>query len=427
MAVTNNLGSNTDTQTLARRFLKACEANRVLTKTVDVQVLAGRFSDRTGSTVYIKRPHDYKSISTSDGDISSSTKSNIEAGKAAATVQNYITVATEWSNIAECTQLDQLDKILEPMATRAVTDLELALGSFMIKNCNLSYGTPGTAIDAWTDVAGANAHLDSIGVPKDMPWNYAMNPFTNLALSNLQAGLTPGGSSNLVDTAWERSMVNKNFGGMRVFTSNALPTRTSATCADRAGALTGAPTATYVGAKDTMTQVWAVTGFTASATLKAGDILEVTGRYRLSHATREPIFDASAAKVKFRATITEDVTLGSSGEGNVTVAGAAIYEATGAYNTVDSALTTSDVVTLLGTTGAVYQPALFYHPQAFAMTTLKIPKLAATDTTAVAKDGFSFRVTRYSDGDKNLQKVRFDILPAFAALNPFFAGQAYGV
>ena len=92
----NNLSSNTTTP-LAKGFLKAVESTRVLTKTVNTQKLDGKFNPSTGSTVDFKRPHQYNSIETAGGDISGSTKSAIISGKATGTVQNMITVATEWS------------------------------------------------------------------------------------------------------------------------------------------------------------------------------------------------------------------------------------------------------------------------------------------------------------------------------------------
>jgi hypothetical protein len=406
--------------------LEKFEASRVLTKAVNSQLLSGRFSPRSGSTVDFKRPHDYTSKRSSDGDISSSGKSNIISGKATGTVQNYITVAADYENLEEALNLDQLDEILAPMATRMVTDLELDLASYMAKNCGLSYGVPGTVVDTWADIAGAGSLLDSIGVPKDQPWCYAVNPFVQQTLSGLQAGLNSG-SNKLVDTAWERAVISDNFAGMRVMASNALPSRAVTTAADLVGALDANPDVTYVTAKDSMTQAWVVTGFTASATVNAGDVIQVTGKYRVSNSTRLPMFDATGAQILFQGIVTEAVVLDSSGEGTLVVTGPAIYEATGAYNTTSAAVVSGDVITILGTSAAVVQPNLFFHPQAFGLGTVKIPKLSATDTTATTEDGLSIRVTRYSDGDKNEQTVRFDLLPAYATFNPFFAGQGFGL
>jgi hypothetical protein len=61
------------------------------------------------------------------------------------------------------------------------------------------------------------------------------------------------------------------------------------------------------------------------------------------------------------------------------------------------------------------------------MGTVKLPKLYSTDTIATTEDGMSIRVSKYADGDANTQKIRFDLLPAYATFNPFMAGQGFGV
>jgi len=421
--VANNLNSNV-TRKVARVFLEAFESSRVVTKTVDTQLLSGKFNPSSGSTVDFKRPHDYNSIRTSGGDISSSTKSDIIAGKATGTVQNYFTVATEWGNVEEALELDQLEQILAPMARRIVTDLEIDLASYMLKNSSLKYGSHGTAVDAWGDVAGAGALMDSIGVPAAAERYYLMNPFTTSALANVQNGLNA--SDQLVRTAWENAQISQNFGGMRALTSNALASFTSGTGADRAGTLSAAPDATYVTAKDTMTQTLAVTGFTSGMVVKAGDMVTIADVNRLNLDTRTAMIDASGANVAWTGVVTADVTL-TGGAGNIVVAGPAIYEANGQYNTVDAAPANGAVVTILSASATLYQPNLFFTKQAFGMGTVKLPKLYSTDTIATTEDGMSIRVSKYADGDANTQKIRFDLLPAYATFNPFMAGQGFGV
>lgn len=421
----NNLNSNT-TRPLAKVFLEAFESSRVLTKSVDTQLLSGRFTPSTGSSVDFKRPHDYNTIRTPGGDISGSTKSDIISGKATGTVQDYLTVATEWENVEEALELDQLEQILAPMARRIVTDLEVDLAAYMLKNCNLHHGVPGTVVDAWGDVAGAAALMDSVGVPMDADRFYVMNPFTTTNLANTQSGLASG-DNMLVNTAWQKAQIAANFGGLRALTSNALKSYTSGTATDRAGTLSANPDVTYVTHKDTMIQNLAIAGMTASATIKAGEIVQITGRNRLNIATRETILDASGAQVLFSGIVTADVTLDGSGAGTIAVAGPAINEVNGQYNTVDSAPVSGDVITILGSASTVYQPNLFFHKQAFGLGTVKLPKLYSTDTVMMTQDGMSIRVSKYADGDSNTQKVRFDLLPAYATFNPFFAGQGFGV
>lgn len=419
----NNLTSNT-MRKLLDVFLKHFESNRVVTKTINTQLFNGKFTPASGSTVDVKRPHDYVSHRTPGGDISGVTKSDIHAGKATATVQNYFTAATEWGNVEEALELNQLDEILAPMAMRLITDLEVDIGSFMMRNSALTQGTPGTAVTAWSGVANGGALMSSIGVPMDSPWYYLINPFTQVALADAQNSLTAADS--LVRTAWEKAQINRDFGGMRAITSQSLASHTSGSVADRAGLVNGVPTATYVAAKDTMTQSIPVDAFGANLLIEAGSVVEITGPNLVNQSTRQVALDAAGAAIPYRATVTADVTLSGAGAGTIVVTGPAIFEAVGQYNTVDQAIGNNDVITVLGAASTTFQPNLFYHQQAFSLTTVKLPKLFSTDTRVVTKDGLSIRVSQYADGDTNQQKVRFDLLPAFAVLNPFFAGQGWG-
>ena len=418
----NNLASNTTTP-LAKGFLKAVESTRVVTKAVNTQLLDGKFNPSSGSTVDFKRPHMFNSIQTAGGDISGSTKSDIISGKATGTVQNMITVATEWSVLEQALQLDELDKILMPMARTAITTLETNLFTYMRNNSNLSHGTVGTVADAWSDVQQAGALMQSIGVPNDAPWNYVMNPFTAGGLADAQNGLTA--ADGLVRTAWERAQISRDFGGMRALTSSSMTSYTTGAGADRAGTLASNPNVTYVTHKDTMIQTLVITGVDAVLPVKAGDVIEIAGRYRVNLDTNEVVYDETGAAIPWRGTVTADATAVATVV-TVQVAGPAIFEANGQYNTVDSAPVSGDLVTILGSASTNYQPNLFFHEQAFGLGTVKLDKLFSTDTVATTSDGFSLRVSRYADGDANTQKVRFDILPAFATFNPFFSGTGWG-
>ena len=421
--MSNNLSSNI-TRPLAKIFLEAFESSRVVTKTVNTQLLSGnRFNPSTGNKVDFKRPHDYRSIRSAGGDISAAAKSDIIAGKSTGTVQEYFTAATEWSNIQEALELDQLDQILEPMARRLVTDLELDLAKFMRINTGLNYGARGTAVDAWSDVAGAGAMMDSVGVPMSDNKYYLMNPFTTTSLASAQSGLNA--ADGLVRTAFEKAQIASNFGGMKALTSNALSSYTSGSTTDRLGDLKTAPDATYVTAKDTMQQTMVIETL-GTGTIEAGDQIQVAGVNRLNIATRQLILDATGAAVPWTGTVLSVVTIAGN-EATVVVSGAAIFEANGQYNNVDAAPAAGAVVTILGAAATVYQPNLFYTEQAFGLGTVKLPKLYSTDTVATTSDGMSIRVSKYSDGDANTQKIRFDLLPAYAVFQPNFAGQGYGV
>lgn len=425
----NNLASNI-TRQLMRAFIPAFEKQRVLSKTVNTQLFQGKFNPSSGDYVDIKRPHQYLAKRTAGGDISALTANSIISGKATAQVQDYITVDIDWTNKEEALQLDQLETILRPAAEQCVIELETSFCDYMIKNAALSIGTPGTVIDAWSDIASQMSLMKSLGVPS-MEYYSVVNPYTIQNLASAQTGLSAD-PSRLVQTAWENAQISSPFAGLRVVSSNSMSTWTVSDSADQTGALSADPDATYVTHKDTMIQSLAVTGLTAAAVVKAGDIIEFTGTGALARSyvnprTQKTIFGADGNPIKWRAVVTADATMDGGGAGTLLVAGPAIYEAAGQYNNISAALVTGDVFDILGTASTEYQPDLFYIRDAFAIAFVKIPKLYSQDTIAVTEDGVAIRCTKYSDGDANTQKIRFDLLPAFGTLNPFWAGKGFGL
>lgn len=417
---------------IAKAFLDGFEAARVLSKNVNTQMLDGKFNPDTGTVTDFKRPTDYLTVRSATGDVSGDTASDIITGRAHGTVQDYFTSFVEFDEADEALKMGNLKELLAPMALRMVTDLELDFGEFMLRNVGLLSGTPGTAITTWADVANAGAVMKATGVPKDGDWIAAVNSFTQTALADIQRSLGSGGvSGDLISQAHKEAIISDNFGGLKVMTTDTLASYTTGTESDRAGVIaTGNPIVTYVGAKDTMTQDIQVSGFGAGATeIKAGEVLQITGRNRLNLATRKLMLDASGAAILFTGVVTTDVTL-SGGAGTINITGPALFEVTGAgagaYNTVDSAPIIGDVVTLLGPDTTTIQPNLFWHRNAFSIGSVPIKRLSAQDTFAETKDGIQMRVTQGSDFLANTNKVRIDIRPAFAALNPFWGGHLYG-
>lgn len=422
----NNFDSNF-TRKLARVFLEKFESMRVLSKNVDTQLLAGKFDPSSGANVDFKRPTDYTSSRSPTGD-ATGIADDIITGKATGTVQDYFTVLVDFTEADQAIKMDQLDQLLAPMATRIVTDMELDFASFMMKNSGLLAGTYGTAVTTWDHVAEAGAVLAAHGVPSDNTWAYAVNPYTQRKLASNQRSLGSGGvSGELVDEAHKKAILSENFAGLRVMTATTLDSFTTATTGDLTGALSANPDVTYVTHKDTMKQTLAVDDFGAFAgSIPAGTVIRITGRNRLNLSTRQPVIDDGGDVVLFTAVVTEDSAAFVGGAGNLVVSGPAIFESGGSYNTVDSAPVNGDVVTILGVDTTLYQPNLFWHKQAFSIGSVPIEKLFSTDTIATTEDGLQLRVSKFSDGLTNVQSVRFDFRPAYAVLNPFFAGESWG-
>jgi len=418
----NNFASNFTRQVMMK-VAEAFESERVISKNVNTQLFQGAFDPNTGDNVDIKRPTDYQSYRSSAGDISAN-KRDIVTGKATATVQDYITVGVDFNEADEALKMGtDADRFWDDIARRIVTDLEVDFANYMMINSGLASGDPDQPVNTWQDVAKAGALMNSIGVPMSKPWCYALNPYSQVALSNEQRSL---GVNPEASTALKRATLTENFAGFQVMSATSLSSYTTQTGADRVGALASNPDVTYVTAKDSMTQTLSVSGFQADLDIKAGEVIEITGRYSINQSTKTTAVDETGASIPFRATVTADVTLSGTGTGDIVVTGPAVYEASGGHNTVDSAPVSGDVVTLLGSASTVYKPNMFWHPDAFAIASVPIKKLYSTDTIYTSADGLQLRTSKYADGDANSQTVRIDLRPAYAVLNPFFAGHGYG-
>lgn len=424
----NNLSSNQMTK-VKKGFVECFDARQVISKAVNTSLITGDHDASTGDTVYLKRPQRSVSVETATGDLTGVTQ-DIIAGRAAATVQNYISVVRNWTNKEETLSMDELkEELLDDAASELVLKLERNLYGFMQRNSGLLQGTPGTAVTAWSHIAGAGTLLDSMGVDVTKSY-YIMNPATRESLADVQRGLASG-SPGLVDDAFTRFKLNVDFGGLTAMSSNNMGSYQSGASTARTGTVLSAPDQTYVTAKDTMTQTITLAGLTASVTnaVRAGDLIRVTqaGRTRINPLTREIIFDKTGVPIQYTFVVVTGGNSNASGQATVTVSAAAINEVGGAYNNISTAIQAGDTFSLLGALNATYQPNLFFHKNAFALSSVKVKELrGGVECSYMEKGGLSIRVAFYADGTTNTQRVRFDMLPVFSCINPMAAGNAFG-
>ncbi|HEJ8029419.1 TPA: head protein [Serratia marcescens] len=420
---TNDLNSNVS-QIVLKKFLPGFMSDLVLAKTVDRQLLAGEINSSTGDSVSFKRPHQFASKRTATGDISGQAKNNLISGKATGRVGNYITVAVEYGQLEEAIKLNQLDEILQPVRERIVTDLETELAQFMMNNGALSLGSPNTPINKWSDVAQTASLMKDLGIKTGE--NYAvMDPWSAQRLADAQSGLH--GNDQLIRSAWEDAQISGNFGGIRALMSNGLASRTQGAFG---GTLTvqTAPTVTYNAVKDTYQFQVTLTGATASVTgfLKAGDQIKFTNTYWLQQQSKQVLYNGSAP-ISFTATVLADANSTAGGAVTVTLSGVPIYDTTNSqYNAVSRQVAAGDAVTVIGTASQTMKPNLFYNKFFCGLGTIPLPKLNSIDSAVATYEGFSIRVHKYSDGDANVQKMRFDLLPAYVCFNPHMGGQFFG-
>ncbi|MEO9497706.1 MAG: P22 phage major capsid protein family protein [Vibrio splendidus] len=414
---------------LLKSFTKGMESSSVLMNTVSSQ-LVNDFDASTGGDygqVSMKRPAQYVPQRTSDGDMTAQSTNPIKVGKVQAEVSDYITVYVENTQVEEALEADQLDQLLAPIAEDMVVTCESELAMFMAKNGSLISGDPDQAISKWSDVAQAGSLMKELGVPAGKSYA-AISSFDEVSLADLQTQL---GVNPNVNEAWANAVIKERFAGFnQVLTTNNLPEYTTGGTGAGPITLSATPASTYTTYKDTYRMTLTMTGLNNGSSLVAGQTLTIDASediFLVNQRNRKTVRNRGTA-IPLTVTVLEDATADGSGNIQVVVSGAAIFEAgvNGAFNTVSAALASGQTVTINGTVNTTYRPSLFYQEGFVGMGSVVLPKLHATDSMIINHKGKSIRVHKFSDGVGNKNRYRFDLLPTFACFNPFWGGQLFG-
>ncbi|EFJ5905506.1 head protein, partial [Escherichia coli] len=154
--------------------------------------------------------------------------------------------------------------------------------------------------------------------------------------------------------------------------------------------------------------------------------VKFTNTYWLQQQTKQALYNG-ATPISFTATVTADADSDGSGDVTVTLSGVPIYDTTNPqYNSVSRQVAAGDAVSVVGTASQTMKPNLFYNKFFCGLGSIPLPKLHSIDSAVATYEGFSIRVHKYADGDANVQKMRFDLLPAYVCFNPHMGGQFFG-
>ncbi|WP_370610910.1 P22 phage major capsid protein family protein [Klebsiella aerogenes] len=422
----NNLTKNVS-QIVMPTFLKSFASDLVLTKTVNRQILSGKINNKTGDSVQVKRPHQFKTEETDDGNLTTRPSSELISATATARVDKYISVKVEWSQLEEAIELNQLDTILSPIARTMATALETRLAKFMLRNGALNIGIAGTGLTKWDEVTRAGSLFTDLGVVGSKTYA-AISPWAGADLAGQQIGIP---NEKLVGDAWKKAQIPRNFAGLdAVFTTNSLTTRTTGAYGDDTMLTVAAdPVVNYVDVKDTYQFTVTLTGATPDTVdfLSAGDQLVFSDTAWVNQMNKEPILGSTGGVIAFTCTVLADADSDSASNVTVTCSGVPIYqEQQPQYNSVARKVVAGDSVMIRGQSGKLIKPSMFYTDDFVGISTIKLPKLHSIDSSIISWQGLSIRAHKWSDGMANNQYMRFDLLPAFACFNPHKGGQLFG-
>lgn len=227
-------------------------------------------------------------------------------------------------------------------------------------------------------------------------------------------------ASDNIEEQYREGMMGRT-GGMDVFENTYLPQHTRGTLAG-ASLLTGASLGT-----STTSNVWvsqtdlSVDGANTGTTLKAGDVITISGVYDVHPETKQ-----NTGKLK-NFVVQSDVTLTTQANTyTVTVKPGLIYGSGNAYqNAVLSGVTNTDnnTVTAFGVAGTAYGQDLMWHKDAFVFATadlIDVSQYGAWGARAT-QDGISMRVAKQYAIATDTVPCRIDVLWGAGPLYPELA------
>jgi hypothetical protein len=247
-----------------------------------------------------------------------------------------------------------------------------------------------------------------------------MNPDSKVQFMDEVKGLFHATTN--IEKQYREGMMGRT-GGFDVFENTLMPSHTT-------GSLAGSPltNGANLGTSAT-TNTWvsetalSVDGATSLTTLKAGDIVTMSGVYDVHPETK-----GNTGKLKTFA-VQADITLTTAATAyTVTVKPGLMYGSGNAYqNCALSGVSDMDgnSVTLVGAVSSAFGQDLQFHKDAFVFATADledVSKYGAWGARA-SSDGISMRVARQYDINNDAVPCRIDVLFGFAGLYPELANR----
>ena len=392
---------------ITRKSLEILENNLVITRNVNRQyddsfAVEGA---KIGSTLRIRLPD--RALVT-DGAALQVQDDNEQYTTLTVAQQKHIGV--NFTSAELTMQLDDFaERVLKPRISQLASSIDADVANAYLGIGN-SVGTPGTTPSTSLVLLQAQQKLNENAAVMS-PRYATVNPAAN-------AGLVEGlkGLFNPQDTISKQFKNGMMGTGVLGFDEINMSQSIKQFTTGSRGA-TGATLSASVSSQGATTI--AITGGGNAGTVKIGDVFTVAGCYAVNPQTRE------STGSLFQFVATANVTLGSSGEGNITVA--PIYTATNALATVDSFPASGAAVVFVGAASSTYAQNLVYHKDAITFATADLLLPQGVDMAARAvHNGISLRVVRQYDINNDRMPCRIDVLYGYNTIRPQMAVRMWG-
>lgn len=367
-----------------------------------------------GETISIRKPADF---TVRDG--ATASAQNVTEGKTTLTVDKRKGIDFKFTSQDLTLNIKDLsERVIKPAMVQLANQIDVDLHA-LYKDVPNWVGTPGQTINSFADFTKAPERLDEGAVPQDMRCS-VLSPSDHWGLV--------GSQTQLYNETINKPAYRKGTTGMianvdTYMTQNVATHTTGATGGTvKVDASITTSTISYDSVKDSNTQTVHIDGLTsATATIKAGDVLTIAGVYDVNPVTKAPL---SYLKMF---TVTADATA-TSNEVDLVLSPAMVW--TGAHKNVDvqgvTDLNNQDV-TFMGSASTNYRQNMVFHKNAFALVT--VPLVAppgAVDVGRQTYKGTSVRVIPVYDGISDESMWRLDVLYGTKTVDPRLATRLSG-
>lgn len=306
-------------------------------------------------------------------------------------------------------------RYLKPASLALVNKVDIDGNALAAKTVYNAVGTAATTPSALLTYLQAMQKIQESAGPMDDNYMYAINPAASTKIVDALKGLFA--DQGEISKQYKRGLMGIAAGGEWVLSQNLY----SHTSGQRGGtpAMNGS---TSEGASTLVTDGW-----TASAAnrVKAGDVFEVAGVYKVNPITKQ----STGVLQQFVAT----ADAASDGSGNVTISISPKLYSSGPLQNVDAMPADGALLSFAGAatigTSAVTASNLLLHKDAMALAFAPLEKPEGVHFAAVETDpetGVSIRIVRDYDFSNDKFRCRLDVLYGWKELRPEWACQIIG-
>ncbi|MBA3831658.1 MAG: hypothetical protein H0X34_07155 [Chthoniobacterales bacterium] len=383
----------------------------------------GEMDDRNGLAVLEQTTPRYNVTRTENGvkDLSAGTDGSV-FGSELFEITGTFNANMGWGDFVKIKSIGEARESQALLG--AATSLADKIDAYILAKATLAScdwtGTPNNAIAQWSDAAAAHTRLTENGVD-DSELSFIMSAFDRQQLGDQLVKLP-----NETGAGTYRKGFSGEIDDIRTMFTNQLPNLLTGTRAQTgAGLVNGAnqnvdyAAVAKAGTSNgqSMTQLIALDGFAAGATVKAGEVFTWPGVFAFDNRKQAPV---SPARLQQFTVVTDAVADGAGVIAAMRIFPAMVVPGSGAgdninintaHATVTAAPADNSVLTFIGAANTNLSPRLLIQKQAIVVNTVPLI-LPASDTSMrrkLKKIPLTVRMWQHSDFYTGAHGVRFDV------------------